>query len=78
MKTYWGGGTVPRIPDLDTRRRWVVSFTPRPIYSQGKRSQYPLVRRLGGNQSRFGRGGEDKNSQPLAGNRTPEPRPSNL
>jgi hypothetical protein len=21
MKTYWGGGTVPRIPDLDTRRR---------------------------------------------------------
>jgi hypothetical protein len=37
MKAYWrSGGIVPRILDLGTRRRWVVSFTPRPLYSQGK------------------------------------------
>jgi len=24
--------------DLGTRRRWVVSFTPRPLYPQGKTS----------------------------------------
>jgi hypothetical protein len=42
----------------------VVSFTPRPLYSQGKSPRYPLDRRLGGPQSRSGRGGEEKNSQP--------------
>jgi hypothetical protein len=36
---------------------------------------YSLDRRLGGPQSRSGRGGEEKNSQPPAGNRTLEPRP---
>jgi hypothetical protein len=37
MKAYWGsGGKVPRILDLDTRWRWVVSFTPRPFYPQRK------------------------------------------
>jgi len=31
-KKYWGrGDTVPRILNLGTRRRWVVSFTPRPL-----------------------------------------------
>jgi hypothetical protein len=30
-------------------------------------SQYPLDRRLGGPQSRSGRGGEEKNSQPPPG-----------
>jgi hypothetical protein len=34
---------------------------------QGKRPWYPLDRRLGGPQSRSGRGGEGKNSQPLSG-----------
>jgi len=35
-KTYWGSGAItPRILDLGTRRRWVVSFTPRPLYLQG-------------------------------------------
>jgi hypothetical protein len=29
----------------------VVSFTPQPLYSQGKSSRYPLDRRLGGPQS---------------------------
>jgi hypothetical protein len=31
---------------------------------QGKSPWYPLDRRLGGPQSRYGRGGEEKNSQP--------------
>jgi hypothetical protein len=37
MKTYWGsGGIAPRILDLSTRWRWVVSFTPRPLYPRGR------------------------------------------
>jgi hypothetical protein len=37
MKAYWGsGGIAPRIPDLGTRWRWVVSFTPRQLYPQEK------------------------------------------
>jgi hypothetical protein len=65
MKMYWGSGSIaPRILDLDTRWRWVVSLTPRPLYSQGKNPWYPLDRKLGGHQSQSGRGGEDKNSQP--------------
>jgi hypothetical protein len=31
--------------------------------TQGKSPWYPLARRLGGPQSRSGRGGEEKNSQ---------------
>jgi hypothetical protein len=34
---------------------------------QEKNHWYPLDRRLGGPQSRFGRGGEEKNSQPPPG-----------
>jgi hypothetical protein len=45
----------------------VVSFTARPLYSQGKSAWYPLDRRLGGPQSRAGLGGEEKNSQLLPG-----------
>jgi len=45
----------------------VVSFTPRPLYPRGKSLRYPLDRRLGGPQSRSGRGGEEKNSQSLTG-----------
>jgi len=46
----------------------------------GKSLQYPLDRRLGGPQSRFGRGGEEKNSlPPLPGfqprSSIPQPRP---
>jgi hypothetical protein len=51
--------------DLGTRWRWVVSFTPRPLYPQGKSPWYTLDRRLGGPESRSGRGGEEKNFQPL-------------
>jgi hypothetical protein len=65
MKAYWGSGsTVPRILELDTRWRWVVSFKPQPLYSQGKSPWYPLDRSLGGPHSRSGRDGEEKNSQP--------------
>jgi hypothetical protein len=68
MKTYWGSEDIaPRILNLDTRWRWVVSFTPRPFYPQGKSLWYPMHRRLGGTQSRSGRGGEEKNSQLLPG-----------
>jgi hypothetical protein len=63
---------IPRILDLGTRLRWVVSFTHRPLYPQGKNTWYPLDRRLGGSQSRSGRSGEEKNSQSPAGTRTPD------
>jgi hypothetical protein len=45
----------------------VVSFTPRPLYPQGKRPWYQFDRRLGGPQSRSGRGDGEKNSQPPPG-----------
>jgi hypothetical protein len=68
MKAYWGSGSIaPRILDLCIRWRWVVSFTPRPLYPQGRSACYPLDRRLGWPQSRSGRGGEENNSQPLPG-----------
>jgi hypothetical protein len=45
--------------DLRTRQSWVVSFTPRLLYSHGKSLRYPLNRRLDGPQSRSERcGGE--------------------
>jgi hypothetical protein len=69
--------------DLGTTWRWVVNFTPRPLYPRGKSPRYPLDRRLGGTQSRSGRFGEqnilwpcqDSNSdpsivQPVAGSYT--------
>jgi hypothetical protein len=69
MKTYWGSGSIaPCIIDLGARCTWwVVSFTPWPLYPQGKSPMYPLDRRLGGPQSLSGRGGEEKNSQPSQG-----------
>jgi hypothetical protein len=49
MKTYWGnGGIAPRILNLATRLRWVVSFVLRPLYPRGRSLHYPLDRRLGG------------------------------
>jgi hypothetical protein len=48
--------------DLGSRWRWMVSFTTRPLYPQGKSPWYPLYRKLGGLQSRSGRG-EEENSQ---------------
>jgi hypothetical protein len=66
MRAYCGsGGVAPRILDLGTRLRWVVNFTPRLLYPQGKSPRYPLDRRLGGPQSRSRRGVEEENSQHL-------------
>jgi hypothetical protein len=45
----------------------VVSFTPWPLYLQGKSPFYLLDRRLGRPQSQSGCGGEEKNSHPLLG-----------
>jgi hypothetical protein len=68
MKAYWGEDVqLHSFFDLGTRWRWVVSFTPLPLYPQGKSPWYPLDRRLGGPQSRSGRWGEEKNSQPQPG-----------
>jgi hypothetical protein len=39
----------------------VVSFTPRPLYPEGRNPWYPLDRRLVGAQNRSGRGGVEKN-----------------
>jgi hypothetical protein len=65
MKTYWGSaGIAPRNLDLGTRWRWVVSFTPRPLYPQGNNIPYPLDKRLGGPQSRSGCGDEQKKTSP--------------
>jgi hypothetical protein len=76
MEVYWGsGGKAPRILNLDTIWMWVVSFTPRPHNPQGESSWYPLDRRLGGPQSRSGRGGEGKNSQSPPGIEAPIIRP---
>jgi hypothetical protein len=43
------------IAPFNTRWSWVVSFTIRPLYPQGKSHRYPLGRGLGGPQSRSGR-----------------------
>jgi hypothetical protein len=66
MKACWGsGGIAQLILDLGSIQRWVVSFTPLSLYPQGKSPWYPLDGRVGGHQSRSGRSGEEKNSQPL-------------
>jgi hypothetical protein len=68
MKVCWGSrGIAPHIPDLGIRWRWVVSFMPQLLFSQGKSPQYPLDRRLGRPQSWSGHSGEVKNSWPSPG-----------
>jgi hypothetical protein len=42
MKAYVGnGGIAPFILNRGRRYRWVVNFTPRPLYPQGKSSPVP-------------------------------------
>jgi hypothetical protein len=62
MRTYWGnGGTAPRILNIGTREKWVVSFTLQTLYVLGIiSSRYPLGVRLGGPQSRAGRCDEEE------------------
>jgi len=69
MKAYGGRGSIaPRILGLGSRWRWVVSFTPQPLYPQGKSPCYLMNKRLCGPLSRSGRGGEEKNSTDLIHN----------
>jgi hypothetical protein len=49
------------ILDLSTRWKFVVSFLPLPLYSQGNSHQYPLYRRLGGPHNQSGHYEEEKN-----------------
>jgi hypothetical protein len=68
MKAYWGSGGNPlRFLGLGTRWKRVVSFTPREFYPYVKSPWCPLERRMVGPQIRSGRGGEEKNPQPLLG-----------
>jgi hypothetical protein len=69
MKTFGNIYVHPRFLDLGTSWRRVVSFTPRPLYPQGKNPQYPLDR-LGGPKNRLGRREEEKILDPT-GTRTP-------
>jgi hypothetical protein len=48
----------------------MVGFTPRPFYSRGNSTRYPLDRRLIGTQSQSGRCGREKTLHPT-GTRTP-------
>jgi len=78
MKTYWwSGGIVPRILNLGTRQRWMVSVKYRPLYPPGKDPQVPpLDRRQDGPQSRDRHNGGEENKTPAtAGNRTPVVQP---
>jgi len=43
LKVYWGVEVWPRILDFGTRWRWVVSFTIRPLYPQGKNPWYYCI-----------------------------------
>jgi hypothetical protein len=50
-----------------TKWRWMVSFTPQPLYPQGRSPWYPLNRRLDVPQSHSGHSVEEKNSQSWLG-----------
>jgi len=45
----------------------MVSFTPRTLYLQEKSPWYALDKMLGEPESRYGRGGKEKDSQPPPG-----------
>jgi hypothetical protein len=66
--SLWESGvSLRRIINIATRSRWKGNDTVRPLYLWGMILWYPLVRRLGGPQSRFGHCGEEKNLCPLKG-----------
>jgi hypothetical protein len=70
MKTYLGsGGIAPRILNLDTRWRWVVSIVPWPLHPR-RETLYPLDRRLGGPRAGFDAMAKTK-TPALLGNRSP-------
>jgi hypothetical protein len=73
----WGNGCIDlRFLDLCTSWKWMISFTPRPLYPRRKSPRHPLDRRPAGPQNRSGRHGEEKNPAPNW-TRIPTPRPSN-
>lgn len=53
---------ILRSPNLGTGWRWVVSFTPLPLYARGRGLRYPLDRRLDESPETFLALGEDKRS----------------
>jgi hypothetical protein len=66
------GCIEPHFLDLGTSWRWVISFTPRPLYPRRKSPWYPLDRRLDGPQSRSGWHGQENILDPT-GTRTATP-----
>jgi hypothetical protein len=77
MKAYCGSGFIaPRILDLGTRLKWVISFTPCRFNPQGKSLWYPPDRRLRGPKIGSERCGEEKNYQPCPGLEPPIIQPS--
>jgi hypothetical protein len=73
-KDIWGSECIDQyFLDLGISRRWVVSFTLRPLYPRGESPRYPLDRRPGGRQSWSGQRGEQKILDPI-GTWTPTPR----
>jgi hypothetical protein len=52
-------GVTPRILNMEIIRRWVVSFTPRPLYPC-RETQYPLDMKLGEPDSRYGSREQEK------------------
>jgi hypothetical protein len=69
------GGTAPCILNLGTRWKWMVSFTPQPLYPRRKNPWNPLDKWLGELQSRCWRSGEDETSQALPGIETRSSKP---
>jgi hypothetical protein len=68
MNTYWGSeGTAPLILRLQHQTEVSDQLHAPAALFPGKEPWYPLDRRLGGSQSRSGRGGEEKNFQPPPG-----------
>jgi len=60
VRTYWeSGGIGPRILNLGTVWRWVVTFTSQPLYAR-----CPFGRWLCVPQNRSGRGGKEKSLIP--------------
>jgi hypothetical protein len=76
LKAYWGnGGIAPRIHNLCTRWRRVVSFRPPPLSLQGKSSEKSLDSRLGVPLGQSGPGGQKRTPLSLPG---VEPRQSTV
>lgn len=57
---------APHMPNHSTRIRQVVNFMPQLLYPRTKSRKYPIERRMGGAQRKFGCGAKGKIST-LAG-----------